>query len=175
MTGAPCKLVLTSSDGRRTVLPIGGLLPSMREIFLDIGAAGQGMVSYLGIRGGFAGDLVMGSASRDVLAGIGPEPVVAGAALLRSARPGPRRQCLYGSGRSAAEERRGDHRGYHCRGRAMTGSPTRANLTTQEWRVTPGANQGRQTAFRSVASERIDAAELPSRADRCPRCDTGAA
>lgn len=48
-------------------------------------AAPGGIYGYLGLRGGFAVERVLGSAATDTLAGIGPSAVTAGAALYRGA------------------------------------------------------------------------------------------
>jgi len=44
---------------------------------LVVGAAGHGVYSYVAVRGGLRVDPVLGSASRDVLAGLGPAPLAA--------------------------------------------------------------------------------------------------
>ncbi len=163
MTGAPCKLVLTGNDGRRTVLPTGRAFALDAGDILDIGAAGQGMVSYLGIRGGFACDLVMGSASRDVLAGIGPEPVVAGAALCVA--PGLARAVSAYTVPAAALPKKDEATTVDIvlgpRDDWFTDAALQT-LTTQEWRVTPEASRVGKRLSGPSPLERIDAAELPS-------------
>jgi biotin-dependent carboxylase-like uncharacterized protein len=81
--GARCPLLL---DGRpvpgETVLD---LPPGVR---LEIGTATVGLRGYLAVRGGVAVPRVLGSRSRDTLAGLGPEPVVAGD-LLPVGQPPP--------------------------------------------------------------------------------------
>lgn len=47
----------------------------------------SGMRSYMALRGGFAVTPVLGSASRDTLSGIGPEPILAGAVLAPAGHP----------------------------------------------------------------------------------------
>jgi KipI family sensor histidine kinase inhibitor len=151
MTGAPCKLVLTGNDGRRTALPTGRAFALDAGDILDIGAAGQGMVSYLGIRGGFACDLVMGSASRDVLAGIGPEPVVAGATLC--AAPGPARAVSAYTVPAAALPKKDEATTVDIvlgpRDDWFTDAALQT-LTTQDWRVTmrPNCRQSRPCPVR---------------------------
>ena len=48
---------------------------------LRLGLAGAGLRVYLGVRGGVAVEPVLGSRSRDTLAGLGPEPLQAGSEL----------------------------------------------------------------------------------------------
>jgi len=48
---------------------------------LVVGAPTTGIRSYLAVRGGFALEPVLGSLSTDVLAGLGPDPVIAGTVL----------------------------------------------------------------------------------------------
>jgi len=48
---------------------------------LRVGRPGRGMRSYLAVRGGIAALPVLGSRSRDVLSGLGPEPLRAGDVL----------------------------------------------------------------------------------------------
>ncbi|WP_256462061.1 biotin-dependent carboxyltransferase family protein [Nocardia alni] len=76
VTGAPAPITL---DGR----PVGhasvlGLRQGQR---LALGSAATGMRSYIAVRGGIDLAPVLGSRSRDTLAGIGPEPLRAGDVL----------------------------------------------------------------------------------------------
>jgi len=48
---------------------------------LEIAAPTWGLRNYLAVRGGVQSPLVLGSASRDVLSGLGPDPLVAGQRL----------------------------------------------------------------------------------------------
>jgi biotin-dependent carboxylase-like uncharacterized protein len=48
---------------------------------LSIGAPAHGLRNYLAVRGGLAVPPVLGSCSRDTLAGVGPEPLTAGTAF----------------------------------------------------------------------------------------------
>ena len=54
---------------------------------LSLGQARAGIRYYLAIRGGIAGEPVLGSRSRDVLAALGPPPVAAGEELPIGAQP----------------------------------------------------------------------------------------
>jgi biotin-dependent carboxylase-like uncharacterized protein len=86
VTGAPVPLSITTpaeatgGAGSRSVTfghPFA--LGSGEELLLGRPAAG--LRSYLAVRGGFDLEPVLGSLSTDVLAGLGPEPVTAGAVL----------------------------------------------------------------------------------------------
>ncbi|MFL6072974.1 MAG: biotin-dependent carboxyltransferase family protein [Mycobacteriales bacterium] len=69
VTGAPAPLRL---DGR-PVDPHGAFWAPAGSV-LRVGPASAGVRSYLGIAGGIAVPPVLGSRSRDVLSGLGPEP-----------------------------------------------------------------------------------------------------
>ena len=45
---------------------------------LTVGAAEEGLRSYVGVRGGVVADTVLGSASTDLLSGLGPDPLSSG-------------------------------------------------------------------------------------------------
>jgi biotin-dependent carboxylase-like uncharacterized protein len=82
VSGARCPLSL---DGR----PVPGeavldLAPGAR---LEIAPASTGLRAYLAVRGGVSVPTVLGSRSRDTLAGLGPEPVAAGDQLPVGAAP----------------------------------------------------------------------------------------
>lgn len=86
VTGAPVPLSITTPaeaiGGVRTRSVTFGspfALGSGEELLL--GRPATGLRSYLAVRGGFALEPVLGSLSTDVLAGLGPEPVTAGAVL----------------------------------------------------------------------------------------------
>ncbi|KJE23905.1 biotin-dependent carboxylase-like protein [Frankia torreyi] len=76
VTGAPCPLELSGRE-------IGMYAPVdvQAGALLRVGTPARGVRTYLGIRGGVDVPAVLGSRSRDTLAGIGPEPLVAGARL----------------------------------------------------------------------------------------------
>lgn len=80
LTGAPVPLSITGPAGPRT--PTSGApfaLGAGEE--LTVGIPTSGLRSYLAVRGGFDLEPVLGSLSTDVLAGLGPAPVTAGAVL----------------------------------------------------------------------------------------------
>jgi biotin-dependent carboxylase-like uncharacterized protein len=73
VTGAPAPI---SVDGRAEALAsVLHLRPGAR---LRLGTAAAGLRCYLAVRGGVEAAAVLGSRSRDTLAGIGPEPLAAG-------------------------------------------------------------------------------------------------
>lgn len=63
--------------------PVGWGLPVLvqRGQTLDVGQATYGLRSYVAFSGGFAAKPVLGSRSRDILAGIGPAPLTEGQEL----------------------------------------------------------------------------------------------
>lgn len=76
VTGAPAPLLL---DGRPE--PTGAVLALRPGSRLALGLPASGLRSYLAVRGGIDVPPVLGSRSRDTLAGLGPAPVAAGAVL----------------------------------------------------------------------------------------------
>ena len=81
VTGAPCPLSIRTVDGRTVQARPGRpfALDAGDELTLDYPS--EGMRSYLALRGGFDVDRVLGSASTDTLAKVGPAPIVAGTVL----------------------------------------------------------------------------------------------
>ncbi|HWJ08267.1 MAG TPA: biotin-dependent carboxyltransferase family protein [Nocardioides sp.] len=73
VTGAPAPLEV---DGRRE--PSGAVLALRPGQRLRLGTPPTGLRSYLAVRGGVDVAPLLGSRSRDTLAGLGPEPVRAG-------------------------------------------------------------------------------------------------
>lgn len=80
ITGAPCSPVLVTGEGRFPLV--------MEQAFamqagdqLHLGPAMQGVCSYLAVRGIRQPALQLGSAARDILAGVGPLPLAAGHGL----------------------------------------------------------------------------------------------
>ncbi|MEI2297331.1 5-oxoprolinase/urea amidolyase family protein [Ensifer sp. MJa1] len=82
LTGAPCPISILDAAGRmisaETYQPVS-LEPGDT---VTLGQAPSGARSYLAIRGGFKVKPVLGSASTDTLAVVGPAPVTAGAVLI---------------------------------------------------------------------------------------------
>ncbi|WP_416367376.1 biotin-dependent carboxyltransferase family protein [Nocardia terpenica] len=82
VTGAPAPITV---DGRREAHASVLYLEAGQR--LDLGHAAAGMRSYIAVRGGIEVAPVLGSRSRDTLAGIGPEPLRAGDELPVGAAP----------------------------------------------------------------------------------------
>ncbi|WP_151524615.1 biotin-dependent carboxyltransferase family protein [Serinicoccus kebangsaanensis] len=76
LTGAPCPATV---DGRPVPLNSVLWLPDGAE--LELGMPAVGLRSYLAVRGGLEVAPVLGSRSRDTLAGLGPDPLTAGMRL----------------------------------------------------------------------------------------------
>lgn len=83
VTGAPCAV---RACGRPVAWGAPVLLPAGAE--LEVGRAESGVRGYVAVRGGFAVEPVLGSRSADLLSGLGP-PVLTAGALLPVGAPGP--------------------------------------------------------------------------------------
>ncbi|MDE1896222.1 MAG: carboxyltransferase domain-containing protein [Rhodospirillales bacterium] len=81
IAGAPRGIRLHNAAGQ--VLRAGPYAPIALEVGdeITLAAPNAGMYSYLAVRGGFNVEKTLGSASRDTLSDIGPEPVGAGCVL----------------------------------------------------------------------------------------------
>ncbi|TBN42428.1 5-oxoprolinase/urea amidolyase family protein [Paracoccus subflavus] len=92
---SPVTLVLDGAADRAEIEADGARVPVdlSRPFALDpgevlvLGPPRRGMRSYLALRGGFGVDRPLGSASTDTLAGIGPEPLGAGAVIGLACNP----------------------------------------------------------------------------------------
>lgn len=78
LTGAPCPITIRRADGSKITMPHATAFALDAGETLTVAPPKSGIYSYLGLRGGFAAERVMGSASRDSLAKLGPAPVAAG-------------------------------------------------------------------------------------------------
>ncbi|SDU91344.1 sensor histidine kinase inhibitor, KipI family [Microlunatus sagamiharensis] len=77
VTGAPAPLTrLTAAGEDEPAHDLPFALDDGDE--LQLGTPARGMLTYLAVRGGVAGDGVLGSLSGDVLSGVGPPPLRAG-------------------------------------------------------------------------------------------------
>lgn len=81
VTGARALVVVVTPEGYRRTAAVGEVLVLEAGSTLEIGRATSGVRSYLAVRGGIEVPPVLGSRSRDTLAGIGPAPVEAGTVL----------------------------------------------------------------------------------------------
>lgn len=105
LTGAPRTGAITGPDGSRPV-PYGRVFAVAAGESLTLEAPSRGFRTVLAIRGGVDVPLVLGSASRDTLAGLGTEPLAAGDlvhvgewASAETAEPSPSRGRLPRPGR----------------------------------------------------------------------------
>ena len=80
LTGAPVPLTISGPAGRRPASSGHAFALAAGEE-LTVGVPTSGLRSYLAVRGGFDLAPVLGSLSTDVLAGLGPAPITAGAVL----------------------------------------------------------------------------------------------
>jgi KipI family sensor histidine kinase inhibitor len=90
---APVHVAVVGGDPEVTVdehvVGAGHVVPVAPGQRLAVGAPIAGLRTYLALAGGWSLPSVMGSASTDVLSGMGPGPLVAGDALTRAGVPGP--------------------------------------------------------------------------------------
>ncbi|GAA5109105.1 biotin-dependent carboxyltransferase family protein [Nocardia iowensis] len=81
----PVLLAVTGADAPITVDGVAHAHASVISLRagqrLKLGMAAAGLRVYVGVRGGIAVDEILGSRSRDTLAGLGPDPLTAGVAL----------------------------------------------------------------------------------------------
>ena len=142
---------------------------------LRLGYPARGLRSYLAVRGGFDAPRVLGSASRDTLAALGPEPVFKGA-VLRVASPDGARfgeiaVAAPSADRSSAEAAQrplpasGDTVVLDVtlgpRTEAFTAEAV-ALLTRQDWKVTPQSSRVGLRLRGERALEGRESSELPS-------------
>lgn len=78
-------VAVTGADAPLTVggrpAPVGVAVPVPAGAVVDVGTARAGVRSYLAVRGGVEVPAVLGSRSRDTLAGLGPPPPAVGSVL----------------------------------------------------------------------------------------------
>lgn len=81
LAGAPCPITVRDAFGR--ILDMASYRPLALEPgdVVTLGNPAKGMRSYLAVRGGFDVKPVLGSASTDMLAVVGPAPITAGTTL----------------------------------------------------------------------------------------------
>jgi biotin-dependent carboxylase-like uncharacterized protein len=90
----PCVVAVTGADGPVTLARRGrtGLVSRRSPLHLEAGdllridPPQEGLRSYVALRGGVRAPSVLGSASRDVLSGLGPDPLTVGDVVAAGAR-----------------------------------------------------------------------------------------
>ncbi len=162
VTGAPAplrRLRPTGEDAPPPDLPFA--LDDGDELHLQ--TPGRGMLTYVAVRGGVAGEPVLGSLSGDVLSGVGPPPLRAGtivplghayaSSVAGTAEPGPP---LPAPGEVVGVDVLLGPRDDWFDAAAV------ATLLDQEWTVTPRSNRVGLRLEGPRALERVRTEELPS-------------
>lgn len=165
LTGAPCPISIRRVDGSKITMPHATAFALDAGETLNLAAPKSGIYSYLGLRGGFAPELVMGSASRDSLAKLGPAVVEAGQILrvgqqIQSAislQPAPAR--LPKAGDTVVLDVILGPRDDWFTAQGLT------TLGEQEWLVTPESSRtGKRLSGPNPLERRDPTVELPSEA-----------
>ncbi|KPF44608.1 5-oxoprolinase/urea amidolyase family protein [Rhizobium sp. AAP43] len=165
LTGAPCPITIRNAGGWMWKADTYRPISLEAGDVVTLGFAPRGARSYLAFRGGLHVTPVLGSASTDTLAVVGPEPVVVGSTLqVKSERKGLVPVSL-------DEAPAFDHPAVDevvtldvimgPRSDWFTESGL-ATLSSQTYLVTPQSNRVGIRISGDVALERKDAAELPS-------------
>lgn len=165
VTGAPSSVLVKDASGR--VLTGDTYRPMSLEAgdVVTLGTPATGMRSYLSVRGGFAVSPVLGSASTDTLAVVGPDPVTKGAVLPVSPQTQALRAVSLFEQPAFAPPGAGDVIVLDVIMGPRTDWFTEAGLQTltqQTFRVTPQSNRVGIRLAGETPLERRDAAELPS-------------
>lgn len=134
---------------------------------VKLGYPARGLRSYLAVRGGFEAKRVLGSASRDTLAGLGPAPVVKGSArAVARATPSPAVAAPDPApGAASRLPASGDTVVLDIRpGPRMDGftEASLALLCAQPWQVTPQSSRVGLRLRGERSLQRRDTTELPS-------------
>jgi KipI family sensor histidine kinase inhibitor len=163
VSGARGPLTIRTAAGRQIDAPFGHPFALDPGDELAIGPPSEGMRSYVALRGGFAVAPVLGSASTDTLAKIGPEPIVAGQVLpganLPTGAVDPGRPKLQPLPRASDTVTLDVVLGP----RADWFTPEGINtLLAQDWQVTAESSRIGMRLAGVVPLERSVAAELPS-------------
>ncbi|TCU15399.1 5-oxoprolinase/urea amidolyase family protein [Rhizobium sullae] len=165
LTGAACPIGIRDAAGR--TISAGTYQPISLEAgdIVTLGHPTRGMRSYLAMRGAFAVKPVLGSASTDTLAVVGPDPVTAGSVLTVN------NDGLALTSVSLHESPAFDH---PASGEVVTldvilgprsdwfTDKGIATLSDQLWQVTPQSNRVGIRLAGNVSLKRRDNSELPS-------------
>lgn len=165
VTGAPCPIMIRDASGRSISVETYQPVSLEPGDIVTLGHPQRGMRSYLAVRGGFAVKPVLGSASTDTLAVVGPEAVTAGAVLT----VGKQTKALKAVSVTQAPAFEHPAPGDTVTLDVVMGPRSDwfteagiANLSAQLWQVTPQSNRVGIRLSGDVPLERRDKAELPS-------------
>ncbi|PDT44510.1 allophanate hydrolase [Sinorhizobium fredii] len=163
LTGGPCRPEIRTAGGRVVSAPFARPFALDAGDELTLGVPSEGMRSYLALRGGFRVEPVLGSASTDTLAKIGPPPIAAGhvlvpanckAAAVDPDRPEP--QQLPRTGETVTlDVVLGPRTDWFTEKGVRT-------FLSQEWEVDAESSRVGMRLSGAAPLERRDAAELPS-------------
>lgn len=168
IAGAPVPITVQRAGGETVEAVARRPLALGRGDRVTLGRPTGGVRSYLAVRGGFEVPRALGSAARDTLAALGPEPVVKGTVLAvgRGFAPAPSLRASSASADTAPPlPMPGDvvelEVSLGPRDDRFTDASL-ALLTRQSWRVTPQSSRVGLRLAGERPLERRDAAELPS-------------
>ncbi|AFL50367.1 KipI family sensor histidine kinase inhibitor [Sinorhizobium fredii] len=163
LTGAPCPLEIRTAGGRAVSAPFARPFALDAGDELTLGVPSEGMRSYLALRGGFLVEPVLGSASTDTLAKIGPPAIAMDDVLVPANGPA----CAVDPHRPEpkhlprAEESVSLDVVLGPRTDWFTDKGVQTFLS-QDWEVTAESSRVGVRLSGCAALERRDAAELPS-------------
>lgn len=142
LAGADARARISGPAGTRTA-PVRRPFALLDGETLTLEEPEAGLRTYVGLRGGIEAPLVLGSRSTDVMSGLGPAPLAAGAGLPRRADPG---RALVGEAEAAL--RVTPRAGAVTVLRVLLGpredwfdAASLARLTAQEWEATSQADR----------------------------------
>lgn len=163
VTGAPCPLTIRTAQDMTITAPFAHAIALDAGDELTLGIPPEGMLSYLGLRGGFDVAPVLGSVARDTLAKIGPAPITVGDMLAPANIP------ALSVNPDVSTQRRLPRAGDVVTLDVVLGPRTDwftrqglEALTSQEWDVTPESNRVGMRLSGQTTIERANHDELPS-------------
>jgi KipI family sensor histidine kinase inhibitor len=165
IAGAPCPITIRDASGRSIEASTYQPIALEAGDVVTLGQAPKGMRSYLSVRGGFSVKPVLGSASTDTLAVVGPDPVTVGTVLTINTETAGLNSVSLTEAPAFDHPASGDVvtldviMGPRSDWFTETGIAT---LASQLWQVTPQSNRVGIRISGDVALERKDKTELPS-------------
>ncbi|WP_159949122.1 5-oxoprolinase/urea amidolyase family protein [Rhizobium sp. 18065] len=165
VAGAPCPITIRDASGRSISAETYQPIALEAGDVVTLGQAPRGMRSYLSVRGGFAVKPVLGSASTDTLAVVGPDPVTTGTILTLHGETASLTSVSLSEAPAFEHPASGEIvtldvvMGPRSDWFTQTGIDT---LSSQLWQVTPQSNRVGIRIAGDVPLERKDKAELPS-------------